>query len=229
MYSVLLSKIEYGFPLIKNELKKVVAKDMKVVVLPWAFPTELDYEQLENEYFKKGEKKYNKYINSLLELGIKLENIKILNCYDTKNYQKFKSDINNSDILVLPGGNPEMFFSKIVHETELLYEIKHYKGIIIGVSAGACLQFKRYFITAKNNYYKYFAFYDGLGVLNDSFYIDVHSINNKYYLEKLSKIAKNTQKDVYAIYDDGAIIVNRKNNNIEIFGNVRIFVGNYDR
>ena len=27
-------------------------------------------------------------------------------------------------------------------------------------------------------------------------------------------------KDVYAIYNDGAIIVNRKNNNIEMFGNV---------
>ena len=71
MYSVLLSKIEYVFSLIKNRLKEIVNENMRVVVLPWAFPTELDYDRLINEYFKEGEKKYYKYINSLLELGLK--------------------------------------------------------------------------------------------------------------------------------------------------------------
>lgn len=75
MYSVLLSKIEFVFPLIKDRLKKMVNENMKVVVILWAFPIELDYDRLVNEYFKEGEKKYNKYINSLLELGIQKENI----------------------------------------------------------------------------------------------------------------------------------------------------------
>lgn len=56
MYSVLLSKLEYGFPLIIDELKQIIDKNMKVVVLPLAFPTELDYDRFENEYFKNGEK-----------------------------------------------------------------------------------------------------------------------------------------------------------------------------
>ena len=47
--------------------KEIVNENMKVVVIPWAFPVELDYDRLVNEYFKEGEKKYNKYINSLLE------------------------------------------------------------------------------------------------------------------------------------------------------------------
>ena len=47
-----------------------------------------------------------------------------------------------------------MLYSKVVQETELLYNIKYYKKLIIGFSAGAELQLKRYFITAKNNYYK---------------------------------------------------------------------------
>ncbi len=42
-----------------------------------------------------------------------------------------------------------MFFNKVVHDTEILYYIKHYKGIIIGESAGTELQLKRYFITEK--------------------------------------------------------------------------------
>jgi len=41
---------------------------------------------------------------------------------------------------------------KVIHDTELLYDLKYFPGIIIGESAGALLQFKRYFITAKNNF-----------------------------------------------------------------------------
>ena len=114
-----------------------------------------------------------------------------------------------------------MFFKKIVHDTDLLYEIKYYTGIIIGESAGTELQLRRYFITAKNNYYKYFSFYDGFGILNDPFYIDVHSSNNKKYLNKLQRIAQQTQKTVYAIFDDGAIIYNRKTDEIKLYGNVK--------
>lgn len=223
MYSVLLSEYENGMKLVNNELKKIMKKDSKVVIISWAFPVELDYDTFNNEWFKKDGKRYNKYVNSLLNLGIKLENIIILNCYDKDNFVKFKDIITNSDILVICGGNPEMLYSKVVQETELLYEIKHYRGIIIGFSAGAELQLKRYFITAKNNYYKYFAWYDGFGVLNDPFYLDVHSINNKLYINKLQKIANEKKKRVYAIYDDGAIIYNRDSADLKIFGNVKLF------
>lgn len=119
-----------------------------------------------------------------------------------------------------------MFFKKVLHDTEILYDIKYFKGIIIGESAGAELQLKRYFITAKNNYYKYFAFYDGFGVLDDPFYFDVHSINNQFYLDKLQRIANENNKKVYAIYNDGAIIYNREKNTIKTLGNVEVFKPN---
>ena len=144
------------------------------------------------------------------------------NCYgDSK--KKLKGIIKNSNAILLPGGNPEMLFSKVVHDTEILYDIKHYKGIIIGESAGTELQLKRYFITAKNNFYKYFSFYDGFGVMDDPFYIDVHTVNNLRYLSKLQKVATEKNKNVYAIYDDGAMIYNRDTEEIDLFGNVRIF------
>ena len=116
-----------------------------------------------------------------------------------------------------------MLYSKIVQEKELLYDIKHFKGIVIGESAGAVLQFKRYFITAKNNYYGYEAFYDGFGILNDPFYIDVHTDSNINYLNRLKEISLEKKIDVYAIYDDGCIVVNRKTNEIKTFGHVDIF------
>lgn len=219
MYSIMFSRIEMGINHIKDRLKEIVNSNMKVCVLPWSFPIELDAEKLDNEFFKKGERRYNKYIGVLKEIGIKEDNIKVLNCYSMSN-KELTTYINNSDILLLTGGNLEMFFKKVVHDTEILYDIKHYKGIIIGESAGTELQLKRYFITAKNNYYKYFAFYDGFGVLDDPFYIDVHTINNKFYLDKLRKVSKEVNKDIYLIYDDGAMLYNRENNKLELFGHV---------
>lgn len=219
MYSVLISKIMQGMPLVNKEISKYIKANSKAVILPWAFPVELDKDKLLGEYFKKGETKYNKYVNSLLDLGIKEENIFIGNCYSNSK-DLLKQKISESDILLLPGGNPEMFFSKVVHETEILYDIKYYKGIIIGESAGCELHLKRYFITAKNNYYKYFAFYDGFGIIDNPFYMDVHTTNNKRYINKLQETSNKTNKKIYAIFDDGALILNRQTNEVQKFGNV---------
>lgn len=223
MYSVLLSEYEKGMQLVDSKLRKIIKGDEKVVIIAWTFPVEIDKQSFEEEWFPKNGRRYNKYVGSLLNLGIKEKNIIVLNCYDKENFKNFKRIIYASDILVITGGNPEMLYSKVTQETEILYNIKHYKGIIIGFSAGADLQLKRYFITAKNNYYKYFAFYDGFGVLDDPFYLDVHSINNKRYLDKLQKVSNEKKKNVYAIFDDGAMIYDRVSNNLELFGNVLTF------
>ena len=225
MYSVLFSKIEFGMDLVVERLKEFVKSDYKVAIFPWAFPVEITSEEFEKEYFPIDGRRYNKYYTELKKIGISKENIRVCNPYkDTRN--DLIEIIQNSDILLLPGGNPEMFFKKVLHDMELIYYIKHYKGIIIGESAGCELQLKRYFITAKNNYYKYFAFYDGFGVLDDPFYMDVHSISNKRYLANLQEVADDKNKSVYAIFDDGALIYNRDSSKLEIFGNVLTFVPN---
>ena len=218
MYSVLLSRINISFPLIENRLKEITKKTDKVVIIPWAFAKEIDAESLD-KYFS-GSKK-DKYVNSLLKLGINESNIIILNCY-RDNDKYMKEQIKNSNILVLPGGNPEMFYNKVL-EHNLLDTIKNYDKVIIGESAGTELQLKNYFITAKNNYYKKFDWYKGFGILDDPFYLDVHSSNNYRYLNKLNKTSKEKNKIIYAIFDDGAIIYNRNNSNIELYGNTKTF------
>ena len=114
-----------------------------------------------------------------------------------------------------------MLMSKILHKTELFYKIKHYKGIIIGESAGCLLQLERYFITAENNFYEYMAFYDGIGVIDDDFLLDVHTQDTEEYLGELNDIAEKSKKKIYAIANDGAILYNRENKVIELFGNVK--------
>ena len=121
MYSILFSRIEVGMDIVLNRVKEIISPSSKVVILPWPFPVEINADKLENEFFKKGERRYNKYINELKKIGIEEKNITIGNCYsDSKEY--LKKIIKESDVLLLPGGNPEMFFDKILHDTELLYD-----------------------------------------------------------------------------------------------------------
>lgn len=219
MYSVFFSKIDIGFNCVKERLFEIIDRSNKVAIIPWAFPVEINSEILNNEFFKKGEKRYNKYVMPLLELGLDEKNIIVCDCYNSSK-EELIDIINSVDILLIPGGNPEMLFKKVLHDTEIFYNIKNFKGIIIGESAGTELQLKRYFITAKNNYYGYFAFYDGFGVIDDPFYMDVHSLDEEDYFSKLQEVANNTKKDVYAIFDDGAMVYDRNNKKLETYGHV---------
>lgn len=42
--------------------KKSEKINAKVVILPWAFPVEINADRLNNDFFKKGEKRYNRYV-----------------------------------------------------------------------------------------------------------------------------------------------------------------------
>lgn len=208
MYSVLLSKIEFGFPLIKNRLKEIVNENMKVVVIPWAFPTELDYERLVNEYFKEGEKKYNKYINSLLELGIQKENITILNCYE-KDTSNFKNIINSADLLVLPGGNP-INQIEIINKINLKNIINKAK-VVIGVSAGAINLSEE--AIYYNDYSEKIEMYDGIGLTDINVYPHF-DITNKDFVEEVKMVSR--LKSLIALPNNSFIKIDDKQ--IEFIG-----------
>ena len=215
MYSILLSSFEKGIDVVKEELKKIIKKDFNVVVIPWSFAIELKSKNIK-EFFN--EDKENKYLGELKELGIKDENIKVLDCYnDSKEYMI--DSINNSSMILFTGGNPEMLYKK-VEEAGLINYIKDYKKIVIGSSAGAELQLKKYFITKKNNYYKKFCFYEGFGIIKEEFYFDVHSVNRGRYLPSLEKKSKDLKKNIYCIFDTGAIIYNRDTKELNCYGDV---------
>lgn len=223
MYSIFFSRVEKGINVVADRLKKIIPANARVVILPWGFPYEISSCELMENYFSKEGQRYQRVVDSLRAVGIEDYQIQISDCYGDSQ-EKIKNMINNSDILFLLGGNPEMFFKKVVHDTETLYDIKHYKGIIMGESAGAELQLERYFITAKNNYYKYQAFYDGFGAVDNPFYFDVHSIDEKTYLNDLQAIANERRKNVYAIFDEGALLYDRRAKRLETFGHVIGFI-----
>ena len=124
MYSLLFSDFPKGVDNHKDVIKKYIKDDYKVATLPWAFPTELDAERFDNEYFSKDTNRYQRYIGALKMLDIRDENIIICNCYRESRDELLKI-LEDVDVIFLPGGNPEMMFSKVVHDKDLLYVLKY--------------------------------------------------------------------------------------------------------
>ena len=67
MYSILMSNFQTGFIYIKEYLSKLINKDVKVVVIPWSFPVELESKNV-RDFFD--DKKYDKYIEPLIGIGL---------------------------------------------------------------------------------------------------------------------------------------------------------------
>ncbi|MGH4137806.1 Type 1 glutamine amidotransferase-like domain-containing protein [Clostridium sp.] len=172
-YNILFSTNSIGFPYIKDRLKSLVSSDDKVVIFPWAFPVEMSEKEFTEEYFPKYGQRYERSIGYLREFGIRDENVFIDNCYNDS-VNKIQEKIASSNIIVLPGGNPVMLSAKIL-ECGIQDVLNTYSNIIIGGSAGACVQLKRYFITEENNVPRGFQQLEGLGILDVDFIIDVHT------------------------------------------------------
>ena len=213
-YSILVSQVDKIGKDENEKIKNYLKSSSNVLILPLAFAKEMTSEEFEKNYFNIKGEKYRRYIEFLCKFGIQKENIIYANCYK-ETRDEIIDKIKNSDILLLPGGNPDMFFNKVVYDTEILYSIKNYKGDIIGESAGAVLHFRKYFLTIENSYKKCLEYCNGFGIIDDDFVVDVHTINKENYINRLKNIGKEMKKNIYAITDSEAIIYNRKSKKIE--------------
>ena len=74
MYSVLLSDYEKGIELVKTNLQNMIKNTYKAVIISWTFQSEIDFRTFNEEWFPKNGRRYNKYVGSLIELGIDEKN-----------------------------------------------------------------------------------------------------------------------------------------------------------
>lgn len=229
-YSVLFSTNSIGFPHIKNRLEEIITPDCRVVIIPWALIFADNVYKDINDYFPRYGVRYEREMSYLREIGIKDSNVYIADYYaDTP--AKIKTEIENSEIIILPGGNPISLKDKLC-ELKLDETLRCYKNIIIGGSAGATTQFGKYFITEEQNEERGFQESDGLGIFDVDFMIDVHTDaytsgeyegNKEKYYSVLQQLVNKYKKNILGICDNGAILVNRESKEYEIFGNVKGF------
>lgn len=164
--------------------------------------------------------KGKRFRDSLVSRGAKEECIFYVDYYDPCSYLNQRK-ILNSQYIILPGGLMELGVKRL-KETRLNILLSRFRGTIISFSAGGIMLFDKY-ITIPNPVYKNLEMLDGIGLLDSNqFVIDVHfDNNNNEQVEWLKKATAIFHKTIYAIEQDGFIVID--DNCISNFSGVSVF------
>jgi len=222
MVNILLSYYNFHEEWAKDTIKKYINHNDKVVVISFAFSEYLISNKTEwhRAYNRHHGVHYKRIIKPFIEFGIDEDNIIWLNYFeDPVDYMK--KVIENSNIVYLTGGLPEKAIERVV-EKGLVNYLDQSKTII-GVSAGALMQLDSYSVSPDEDYPE-FAYFKGLGLIDNNFYIEVHYNDTDIQNDCIRRVLKEKTDTVYGITDYGGIIVD--NGHISLLGDVVTFKNN---
>lgn len=199
-------------------LKKHIRKEDEVCVFAFSFFDDTKNIDDWNRQYKPGQGIYYKSNTDVFfRYGIKKEQIHWVNYFQDSKVE-MENKILNSSIIFFTGGAPDLMMKRI-REYKLTSLLKNYQGIMMGYSAGAMMQLDQYHITPDEDY-PIFTYEQGLGCLH-GFAIEPHYHATKLQKESIQRVQEEKHKCVYAIYEDGGMIV--KEQHIELFGNVEVY------
>jgi peptidase E len=218
MINMLFSQYNFYESWARDEVSKYITAHDNILIIPFSFGEKISNEQEWEHAYSRGKGKfYQSILTPFKEFGVREENIKWINYFkDTK--EEAKEKIRNSSILFFTGGYPEKMMVRL-DEFDLLDEINHYSGVIIGSSAGAMIQIAEYHITPDNDY-PTFSYNRGLNLIKN-FDIEVHYEGNEIQNSYIKKVLNEKVDTVYAITDNGGIIID--NQKVMLLGNVQKF------
>lgn len=205
MINILLSGYNFGEEWGKDTIKKYISSEYKIVVIPFAFSEA--WINNSNEWDKAYSREYGKYYRELIkpfgELGVSEDNITWINFFKNKK-EDMKKAIEESDVVFFTGWLPDRAVKRVL-EKGLLEHVSKAK-IVMGASAGALMQLKDYHISPDEDYDE-FMYEKGLGLIKDSFYIEVHYGETEVQDSCIQEVLKEKTDRVYAIKEQGGIIL----------------------
>ena len=207
MTNILLSRgiignsnmIEYFNPYIKKT-------DQVCIVALSHFPKYTPDEAAYNAYYEKGGEYYQKMIDSFEPYGIKEAQIKWIHYYKDDKKSAIEK-IKHADIIYFPGGAPDLMMMRI-NAFGIKEILEAHQGLFIGSSAGAMIQMASYHMSPDVDYPS-FSYEIGLNLLK-GFSIEVHYRRRKKQKAALRKVNRAFRQPIYAIPDDGALIVTQE-------------------
>lgn len=219
MVNILLSEYSLNESWARPDIEKYIEKSNKVVIIPFSFAIKKisNNQEWQNAYGRDNGLYYPYIVKQFLDYGIAESNINWIN-YFTHSIPDMKTLIEESDILFLTGGLPDMAVERVV-EKDLLESIKEIK-VVIGASAGALMQLKKFYVSPDEDYSKFLIF-DGLGLVDEDFHIEVHYENSRIQNKYIQKILKRHCNKVLAIKQKGGIIID--NGEVKVIGEVVSF------
>lgn len=199
-------------------LKKYIKPSDEVCVFAFSFFDDTKNVADWNKQYAPGQGIwYRANTDVFFKYGIKPNQIHWVN-YFTDSKVEMENKILSSSIILFTGGAPDLMMNRI-KEFKLKKILKNYQGLMMGYSAGAMIQLDEYHITPDDDYPE-FCYKKGLGCI-DSFKVEVHYHASNIQKKSISRVIQEKNQPVYAIYEDGGVIVDEKS--IEFFGNVELF------
>lgn len=219
MINVLLSHYRLHEDWARDKVGKYINSNDKLVVVPFAFSEKWisDEIQWEEAYNKDYGKYYKEVVDQFISFGIKEDNIIWLNFFKDS-HEEMKKIVKDSNIIFFTGGLPDRAVERVL-ETGILDAMDDSK-VVIGASAGALMQLKNYYVSPDEDYDE-FGYYEGIGIVKDDFQIEVHYEETEVQNECIRKVLKEKAEVVYAIKDDGGIII--EDGKLSLMGNVVTF------
>ncbi|MCL2070769.1 MAG: Type 1 glutamine amidotransferase-like domain-containing protein [Oscillospiraceae bacterium] len=215
MTNILLSRYDISKRWCLKELKKYIKKDARVAVVAFSFGDEISNSGEWDRFY--GEKGVLSVAieKSLKHYGVHRESIEYVDYFrDTPATAKRK--LQNADILYFPGGAADKIMARVI-ELELYHAIENHRGVVIGFGAGAQVQLANYHISSDGKRMCYslgFRFAEGFDI--EPNYSGDESQN--YFI---GRVVTETGVPVYAIGEEGAIIVD--NGAMNVLGDVHCF------
>lgn len=219
---ILLSNNNYHEDWIFQHLKPLIKPEDKVVVLPFAFHEDWinSPETWDKAYNCEDGTYYLENVGPFQRYGIPLKQIEFLN-YFKHSPAQMETLIREADILFFTGGLPERAVAR-VEELSLSEVIASHSGLKIGVSAGALMQFPKFFNSPDDDYPE-LSYHKGMAMIESPHFIEVHYEKNNVPQQYAIKdaLAAHCEK-VFAIGQNGALFIDDKD--WKRIGDVSVFI-----
>lgn len=202
---VLMSSYSLHQPWIKKYLEPYLHSESRVAILPFSFndawiSNAVDWEEA---YGPTG--KYHEEIAiQFKSYGIESNQLTWLN-YFKDSPEKMRQFITEADAVFLTGGLPDKASERLI-ELDLVEALRQFKGHVIGASAGALIQLPGYYCSPDADYPE-LAYYEGLGLVNKPYYIEVHFEHSEVQKQCIEDALSRVTEELFAIGDSGAILI----------------------
>lgn len=191
-----------------DALKDIIQPYMRVLIIPLSFHEDYIKDAHDfDEHFLPGKDQYEDIAKEFRQYGIDDDHIEVLHYFKDSKLE-MRNKFVQAHILFLTGGYPDRYLYRI-DELQIRPYIVDFKGIVMGTSAGAMIQFDQYHVTPEEEGQDY-EYHNGLGLLS-GFDIEVHYEDTFNHLAGLITDLKLHSKPIFALPNTGGMIVDGQN------------------
>lgn len=202
--NILLNINNFSESFAYDALSEILDPRMKVLIIPFSYHEDwITCEADFDAHYRKGCEEYEDIAKEFMNYGIARRNIQVLHYYKDSP-RKCKNKIYHADVLFLTGGYPDKFLYRI-DQKHIRKAIQKFRGVIMGTSAGAMIQFDRYHVTPEEEGQDY-EYHEGLGLIS-GFDIEVHYEDSFEHLSSLIMDLKFHGIPIFALPNWGGMIV----------------------